>query len=660
MKKRRPISFAVRPKRRRPALRRATLKIGTDHVKPSQRPADEAEDDGFLDAIPDYGAGTPRVLLAKAVLAAALPSEVQRALKSRKPVVILVDAPTVAWTEAIAAQAPILFPGVRIVAATKPPARGTTPDCPPPVATVFAVSPNRSWLAPVAVAGADFSFRLDVRPIAVAEAIATYCKQKSCVVTAADYASLDLTDLAFAMRPNSTPEQCVERMRRAIRSRASATPADRTAELSQLAGFGDAALALQSIALDFVSQRELGDEITLPNILLYGPPGTGKTTLARSFARTVNAPLIQTSVAEWFTSSTGHLGDVASAAQRFFDQATALAPSVAFLDEIDAIPNRETMDDRDRSWWTPIVTGLLVQIDLLRARSRGVVLIAATNHKSKLDTALIRPGRFDLHIEIRGPQTEKEIEGVFRHYLSEDLVEHDLTAAIRLAGKPTGAMIEQWVRRARAEARRDRRPLTLSDLVATIAPADGRSHREIEEVALHEAAHAVVACALGLKVLSVSIVDSETAGGVTELGHGGSIFSRRELECRAVAILAGRACDERLSRGPTSGAASDLWKSTALVLDIHLRLGLGDALLSRESVDAAHLSLDPHLRSTVEEDLRRLMNEARDHVERLEHPIRSLAARLVRHRVVSADEIQACLDLEHGESQSASPSADAP
>ena len=638
-----------------------SFKIRTGHVQPSGRADDDVDDDGLPDALPDYGAATPRILLAKAVLAAAVPSEARRALRSREPVVVLVDAPTAAWTEAIASQASVLFPGVRVITATKPPARGTTPDCPPPVAPILAISPNRSWLAPAAVAGADFSFRLDVRPTAVAEAIAAYCKHEGCAVTAADYASLDLTDLAFAMRPNSTPEQCIERMRRAIRSRASATPTDRTADLSQLTGFGDAALALQSIALDFTSQREAGhDDIALPNILLYGPPGTGKTTLARSFARTVNAPLIQTSVAEWFTSSTGHLGDVASAAQRFFEQATALAPSVAFLDEIDAIPNRETMDDRDRSWWTPIVTGLLVQIDLLRARARGVILIAATNHKSKLDSALIRPGRFDLHIEIRGPQTETEIEGVFRHYLSEDLVEHDLTAAIRLAGKPTGAMIEAWVRHARDEARRDRRHLTLSDLVTTIAPADKRSRREIEEVALHEAAHAVVACSLGLKVVSASIVDTETTGGVTELGHTGSIFSRRELECRAIAILAGRACDERLSRGPTSGAASDLWKSTALVLDIHSRLGLGEALISRESVDTAHLSLDPHLRSMIEQDLRRLMNEARTLVERLEKPIRSLADRLVRHRVVSTDEILACLDLEHGDGLSATSAADTP
>ncbi|WP_164919620.1 AAA family ATPase [Hansschlegelia zhihuaiae] len=635
------------------------MKISARHVRRTER-TDDDDDLEYLDAIPEYGAGTPRILLAKAVLAAAIPSEVKKAFKARLPIIVLVDAPTVVWTEAIAAQASVLFPGVRVISATKPPARGTTPDCPPPTSPILAVTPNRSWLSPAAVAAADFSFRLEVRPASVAQAIASFCGRKSCQVTASDYASLDLTDLAFAMRPNSTPEECVERMHRAIRSRASATPTDRTAELSQLAGFGEAAQSMRLIALDFVSQREIGGNIVLPNILLYGPPGTGKTTLARSFARTVNAPLIQTSVAEWFTSSAGHLGDVASAAQRFFEQATALAPSVALIDEIDAIPNRETMDDRDRSWWTPIITGLLVQIDQLRARSRGVVLIAATNHKSKLDSALIRPGRFDLHIQIRGPQTEKEIEGVFRHYLGDDLVDDDLTAAIRLAGKPTGAIIEAWVSRARDEARRDQRILSFSDLVAIIAPADKRSPQEIEEVALHEAAHAVVACALGLEVISASIIDTETSGGVTELGHGSSIFSRRELECRAVAILAGRACDERLSRGPTSGAASDLWKSTALVLDIHSRLGLGDTLVSRESIDAAHLSLDPHLRSMVEQDLRRLMNEARDHVERLEQPIRALAARLVRHRVVLANEIHGCLGGGFGERSSVSPSETAP
>lgn len=618
-------------------------------VAPPSEPASEDDDELPLEALEIEFAATfsnARQLIARTVLTEEIPSEVRYALRRNSPVVVLIDTPTPSWAAAVSAAIPSMFPGVAVVSAAKAPGRNFEPDIPSPTKPIVAISSNRSWLSPVVVAGADFAVRLRISAEAVGTAIARYYSVESCSLSAGDFAGLDLQDLAFAMRPKTTLDQCVARIRRAVQSMSNASPLDSTPKLSDLVGFGEAMRSLEVIAADFVRRRDSGADITLPNLLLYGPPGTGKTTLAKAFARSVNAPLIQTSVADWFTSTNGHLGDVASAAQRFFDRAIALAPSIAFIDELDAIPSRDTMDDKDRSWWTPIVTGVLVQIDGLRNSRRGVVLIAATNHKSKLDSALVRPGRFDRHIEILGPQTSAEVEAVFRQCLDGDLADVAITPAVRIAGKPTGASIEAWVRQSREEAKREGRAMTVQDVVAAIAPRDTRSPRQIESVALHEAAHAVVAAALGLNVMSATIVDTETSGGMTELGSDGAIFSRLDLEHRAIAMLAGRACDELFSQGATSGAASDLWKATALVMDIHSRLGLGDSLLSAESFTTDRLPMMPALHSRVEADLDRLMEQTRLLVEECERPIRALAAQLVAQRAVTAADIAAVMTSE--------------
>ncbi len=636
-------SSATSKSKRRPARRaKPRLKFATavtvqdviDSTPPVE--ADEAGSDWPF--VPTYNA---RSLIARAVFKDSLTAKIRSDLRLRKPVTILITTPTADWTLAIAAQASAFYPFGKVVSAAKAPAKSATLECPDPIKPVIAISPNLSWLAPTVIAGADHKLRLKIRPSVIARALAEYCGKGRIRVQNADVSGLDLPDITYAMRPGSTPRECVERMRRAVESRSAMPSTKIVPKLDELAGYGPAAQTMKRLAIDFERKREAALPFTMPGVLLHGRPGGGKTMLAQSFARSVNAPFLSTSVAQWFRAGDGHLGDVAIAAQRFFDRAVAQAPSVALLDEIDAIPDRAAMDGRERSWWTPIVTGLLMQIDDLRRSESGVVLIAATNHFDQLDSALIRPGRFDLHVEIKGPETPAEVEGVFRHCLEGDLRGDDIAPVIRLAGLATGAEIESWVRLARDQASRETRPLSLTDLVDVIVPPEVRPQNELEEIAFHEAAHAAVGYWLGVDVKYASLLASGKQAGSTQIGPEGGIFSRIELELRATAMLAGRASDEILSRGPTSGAASDLHKATALVLDIHARLGLGDTLLARESAEFSHLLLDPILRALVEDDLRRLMENARAHVRRLEVPIRTLAAQLVQNRVITADDIAA-------------------
>jgi len=324
------------------------------------------------------------------------------------------------------------------------------------------------------------------------------------------------------------------------------------------------------------------------------------------------------------------------AAQTFFDQLSAAAPAVGFIDEIDGLPDRAQLSDRGRDWWTPVVVGVLLMIDRVRAARPSVILIGATNHIDRLDEALKRPGRLDRHIEIQPPATAEELSDVLRHHLGDDLRGQDLTQVARLGLGGTGADAEAWVKQARQRARSASRPITIADLIDVTAPLDATPLELRWATALHEAAHAVVGCALGRKLLSVSIVQKGCMGGVTIFAAEPPVLTRPDLERQVKTALAGRAADILFSGEATTGAASDLRQATAIITAIHASFGLGDTLLSRAPWERAEeaLTLDPELRLVVALELERLMQETLTLVSKRELEVRALAEALIEQRCV--------------------------
>lgn len=599
------------------------------------------------------GLGQPVELLAEIALEAPLSARLRRALRRAEPVVVLVIVPNAAWVrpvEGVVKRAS--GHKVACLARTAQPRPSTAVDPDAEAADlvagghpVVAITPDRSWLAPLLLAAADHV--VVVPPLDAAQvglAVRIWCGRRTRAGMApSDLSGLDLPDVAAALRPGSTPADCLSRIRRASHARIGAPDGDAVTPLDRLTGYGEAhAWAIRTVADIARVRRGEMPASCLEGAVLFGPPGTGKTTLARSLARASGVVCIETSVGQWFANSPGFLDSITKQIAQFCDRLELAAKqdgcAIGFCDELDALPNRSRLDDRNASWWNTVITYCLLRFEALR--KAGVVLIGATNHLDRIDAALLRPGRFDRQFLIAPPDEAGRL-GILRVHLGDDLGGADLTAASRLSHGMTGATLAGCVRAARSRARADDRPMRLDDLLTEIAPADARSPVRLRGVALHEAGHALVAHRLGLVVVQVTTRGGAHHDGSTVLRLSDPTPDRAGLERQVIGLLAGRAADAVLGNGVTAGASQDLREATRLLAAVHASLGLGDTL--RAVVDQEHAAMllreDPALAGLVEADLRRLQSVAEVLVRADRAAILALVEALLARCVLTGDEV---------------------
>ncbi|GBD46857.1 AAA family ATPase [Methylopila sp. Yamaguchi] len=579
------------------------------------------------------------------MLQRAVSPALRKRINRREAILVIVETPSAAWTEPMATVAREMLPHVHTTRASAPRRASAGIEVSIVDEPLLAFTPERDFFHPSVFAAADAVVTAKITPTVVTRAIERCYKTRE-LVSAADIAGLDFHDLCLALRPGSTAKAAVERLARSSSARRT-TIDDGGEGLDTLVGYGAALAEIRRIAADLVRVRDgrLPGRL-LPSVLLWGAPGVGKTQLVRALARTAGTPFVTTTVSHWFAGSPTGLTPVLEKARAFFEQAASSAPCIAFIDEIDGLPDRARVDSHNRDYWTPIVTEVLTLIDRTRRRG-GVLLVAATNRPDDLDAALRRAGRFDRHIEIVRPQTDKEIAAIFRAYLGADLKESNLSTIARaaLARQATGAVVEAWVSAARELARARRRALTLADLSAIVLPPAKLSSESETTLALHECAHAVAGRALGIGVPLVSIVAAGRSLGRASFDFGAGPLTRDELERHVTAGLAGRAADELFCGGAEAGAMGDLREATRMVAGIHRVLGLGAKLSSRGVLETADemLALDPDLARLVESELQRLMGDARRLVRDCEPAIRALAQTLLTQRVVDQRAIDAAL-----------------
>ncbi|KFC68203.1 Cell division protein FtsH [Devosia sp. LC5] len=459
-----------------------------------------------------------------------------------------------------------------------------------------------------------------------------------------DVEGLSIHDLTVAIRPGLSSRDCIFNLRRIANARQKQDEGDAPVPLEQLAMTRAASdWAFETLALMRHVTDGKVDASALRFACLEGPPGTGKTTIAAALARSAGYRLVSTSVGSWFADSGGHLGDVIRAARKFFDDiALSNDPVVGLLDEIDAIPDRASMDADDASWWTPVVTFLLTEIDRLRKLGKPILLIGATNHFDKLDKALIRPGRLEHKVSVLLPDFDDR-RRMFAAYIGDRIDAGGIAALARLAVEATPAQIESWCRSANARTKTEDRPLELADLMNLIAPSNGRSPETDRGIAIHEAGHAVVAHTLNLPILEVSILGAGTMGGWVKPKLKDGVLTRGDVENLVTMVLAGRAADVTLGDGANSGAESDLEIANTVLRSAMLDLGLYGPLTTVQNIDPRHWN-NGSLWTAIAAELDRLHDRAVRIVSRRRADIFRLVEILQVERVIIGDRLAEILE----------------
>ncbi len=436
--------------------------------------------------------------------------------------------------------------------------------------------------------------------------------------------------------------------------RAAASEKDMGPTLDDLHGLGAAGDWGRDLALDLADWKS--GQITWTDldrgILISGAPGTGKTTFAAALARTCGIKLVATSMAQW--QSTGHLGDYLKAMRKSFDEARKNAPCILFVDEFDSAGDRSNDKSDNGDYNVKAINGLLECLDGVAGRE-GVVVVGATNAPEKIDAALRRPGRLDKTVEIPLPDNAAR-DGILRFHLKQNLVGADLSVVVERTAGMSGAWLEDVVRQARRSARRQRRELEVSDLVAALPDLVAISPDTLRVIATHEAGHAVVFLDNGLSLHSARISKHVEAtsgsffgGVVSAVQKSDSLYLRSKSEnlARVRQLLGGLAAEDLFFQQRSDGSTTDLKEATYILARMELVTGQCDRLiyLSDGDYDSvfAMLKVRPDIQKSVENTMRQCMTEAKEILERRRSDVQKIATALLKNECLTGDDITALL-----------------
>jgi cell division protease FtsH len=373
--------------------------------------------------------------------------------------------------------------------------------------------------------------------------------------------------------------------------------------------------------------------------LLVGPPGTGKTLLARAIAGEANAPFYHISGSEFVEM---FVGVGASRVRDLFKKAKKNAPSIVFVDEIDAVGRQRgtglggSHDEREQT-----LNQILVEMDGFDTDT-NVIVIAATNRPDVLDPALLRPGRFDRRIVLDMPDIREREEILKVHINNKPLAKNvDLHQIAQRTPGFSGADLSNLLNEAAIlTARRNKKEIGMDECLESIEKvllgperkSALLSKKEKEITAYHEAGHALVAHILPKAdpVRKVSIISRGRAAGYTlklpsEDKH---LHSHSEFLADLAVMLAGQAAEKEIFREVTTGATNDLEQATKLARKIIMHFGMSEAMGPRTFGEREELIF-----------LGREISEQRDYSEKTAQLIDKEIDRLVREAYAQAVKI---------------------
>ncbi len=443
-----------------------------------------------------------------------------------------------------------------------------------------------------------------------------------------------------------------------------------------VAGIDEAKEELQEI-VDFLKNpqkfQKLGGKIP-KGCLLVGPPGTGKTLLARAIAGEAGVPFFSISGSDFVEM---FVGVGASRVRDMFEQGKKNAPCIIFIDEIDAVGRHRGAgigggnDEREQT-----LNQLLVEMDGFEA-NEGVILIAATNRPDVLDTALLRPGRFDRQIVVPNPDIEGRTK-ILQVHLKKVPMGPDVEARTIARGTPgfSGADLANLVNEAALlAARYDKKVVTMRELEAAkdkvMMGVERKSmvmsEQEKRMTAYHEAGHAVVSIHFPASdpIHKATIIPRGRAlGMVMRLPEADKISYLRDKMLADLAVSMGGRVAEEIVFGHdkvSSGASSDIQYATRLSKAMVSEWGMSDALgpiLVGSSNDGASEAMT----AAVDAEVKKLVVGAHDAAKQIltthRDQLERVALALIHYETLTGDEIQQIMRGE--EISRPDPSAEAP
>ncbi len=435
---------------------------------------------------------------------------------------------------------------------------------------------------------------------------------------------------------------------------------------SDVAGADEEKEELQEI-VDFLKspQKYISLGARIPKgVLLIGPPGTGKTLLAKAVAGEAGVQFLSISGSDFVEL---YVGVGASRVRDLFDQAKKLAPAIIFIDEIDAVGRQRGAglggghDEREQT-----LNQLLVEMDGFSS-NEGVIVMAATNRSDILDSALLRPGRFDRQVYVGLPDIRGR-EMILRVHARGKVLGDDVDLASIAKGTVgfTGADLENLLNEAALlAARRSKRFITMREIedatLKVIAGPEKKSRVVTEKAkkltAFHEAGHAVAGFYLKNidPVHHITIIPHGAAGGitVTRPQEDRSFQSKSQMFENIVFALGGRMAEKLMLDDISTGASQDIMQASATARAMVTKYGMSDMLGPISFDDSSHSvfigrdfshtkSYSEKTAALIDDEVKKLFDEAMKKCEEIltEHKniLQATAEYLLEYETMDGDD----------------------